>query len=606
MLSALWLDRMIKKALILVAALAFCPITLADRQLDNSEILEIFTALTASPQKTWIQTGTINATHAEYRAAKITDPNEINARIEEAVQAYQDNPDKKKLTDKLQRLKGKAIPFNVRYKLSNEYTMDSTVVVRVDGDKFYWQIDIGSRTDSVKPPASLADNFMTEEFNLNCNEKRVFAWNGQSYINYFRPLNHATIEPTRFPVNGPLTAGVIPWGYGSYTLQELTKAQSSATEIGSEIHLTVDRGDRQETFVLDPEKAYALKQYSAIKQDGKIKLHTYGNYESINGKWYPGTVLIEQYDTTVQPQKLLARHVWDFTSISDIKPSADDFKVEYEYDAFIEDFCLGGDKPLQYRYSAPEPPEMSKVNTNELIAKRLLITSATGRQNCATASLKYVCDKLGVNQSLDNFSTIVHGDDKSTTLAEMQRFASNAGLTTTAVKTDIETLASAGNYQAIVHLPQQKHFAVLGYIDAEFIRLIDLSSNNFYFRKSIDWFNSAWDGTALLISNKPVTLGNKFAKLKNSSLKKIIGCCGQSCTNLLQSYHIYGCTQIGCICSGGYEIYYTRYGCATAPSGSCSESSMLRYKESLCMEDDFYCECEIDGEWTSYYMQACN
>ena len=55
-----------------------------------------------------------------------------------------------------------AIPFNVRYKLSNEWAMSSHVTVKYDNGRFYWEINVDSRSDSVKPDASLAGNYMTQ------------------------------------------------------------------------------------------------------------------------------------------------------------------------------------------------------------------------------------------------------------------------------------------------------------------------------------------------------------------------------------------------------------------------------------------------------------
>lgn len=648
---------MVRKVLVLIAILFLCSTAFADRQLERSEILEIFAALVANPQEAWIQSGTIEAMRTEYKAAQTTDTNEIETQIAEELQTYLESSVKRELTDQLQRLEAEAIPFNVKYRLSNEYTMDSTVIVKVDGDKFYWQIDVNSRTDSVTKPVDLADNYMTREFNLECNEKRVFAWDGASYITYSRPLNHATIEPGRYPVNGPLIAGAIPWGYGSYTLEELTNAESLATEIGTDIRLIITRYDREETFVLDTEKNYAVKQYSSVKQNGKMSVHSCGGYQLINGKWYPGSVLIEKYDASIPPQKLLARDVWNFTSISVVTPTDDSFTVEYEYDAFIEDFSLGGDKPLQYRYSDSELSAKAKVDTDELIKQRLMFASADSRRNCATASLKYVCDNLGVKYPLENLSKIVHGDKNTTSMAQMQQFAENLGLNTIAVKADIETLlllqkqssssfsrrvksgdlfeidpsillcsarndkeeeklsqnemdikelgqSDAGNYHVIVHLPGKEHFVVLGQTDGQYVRLIDISSNRIYYRRSIDWFNSVWDGKALIIANEKIE--GKFAKLDNP--EEIVGCCAEDCTELLQDFGILECliTYVPvCMCDFSYEVYYERYGCEVASSGTCSESSMVRYRETPCI-DDHGCICDLDGEWTYYYMQACS
>ncbi len=631
---------MFKKTFIIVIVLVLCPIASAERQLDRTEILEIFAALTQSPRKAWISVGTIEAEHEEYRAVKTTDANEIANAINQQVEAYQNEENKRELTEKLQQMKLEAIPFNVRYGLANEYTMDSTVLVRVDGDKFYWQIDVNSRSDSVGPAVDLAGNYMTKEFNLDWNEKRVFAWDGENYVTYSVSANNATIEPERFPVNGPLTAGVVPWGHGRYGYENLCSLDSAAAETEgngtTEIQLTLVDGDMQYTFILDPAKNYAVKGLSLYKAGALSVLQIYGNYQSIGGRWCPDEVVIERYDSTESPARLMGRDVWNFTSISDGELTEDSFEVEYENGAFIEQFGPN-DEVLRYRYPLPEPPSVSKIDSDELKRQRLSFASAGDRRNCATASLKYVCDKLGTKCSLENLSRIVHGQKKTTTLAQMQQFAEGLGLNTLAVKTDIETLLllqaeiSALSLRAkprgllqkdssarlqlaendmsdclvIVHLLEQEHFVVLGGVDEKFVRLIDLASDNFYYRRSIESFNLAWDGTALLVAKNPVSTRGNFAKLDNP--EKIVGSCsGQNCTKLLQMSYVSGCTQIGCLCSGVYIRGYTRYGCETSTSGTCSESALVKYRETLCINDPIYCECTVTGNWTLYYIQACS
>jgi len=164
-------------------------VAFADRQLDRAEILQIFEKQTSQPGKTWMLTGVIEATHEEYRAPKTTDLTEVNNQINKEIQEYQSNPDKRELTESLQKMRLDAIPFNVRYRLSNEYTMSSTVTVKFDRDRFYWEINVGSRTDSVKPGIDLEDNFMTEQFDLDWNARRIFAWDGEKYTIYFLPGN---------------------------------------------------------------------------------------------------------------------------------------------------------------------------------------------------------------------------------------------------------------------------------------------------------------------------------------------------------------------------------------------------------------------------------
>ena len=150
-------------AVFLLLSVGHC--AFADRPLERAEILQILQEVTGQPRKTWIPAGTIEATHEEYKAPQTTDPNEINGQIAEKVQEYQANPNKRERAETLQKMRLDAIPFNIRYRLSNEYTMSSTSVVRFDGARFYWEINVDSRTDSVKPGKDLAGNFMTEQFN---------------------------------------------------------------------------------------------------------------------------------------------------------------------------------------------------------------------------------------------------------------------------------------------------------------------------------------------------------------------------------------------------------------------------------------------------------
>jgi len=88
----------------------------ADRQLDRTEILQIFQRLTNQPRKAWIPSGTIEAIHEEYRAPKTTDANEVKRQIDEAVREYQNDPNKRELTEYYQKMKLDAIPFDVRYR----------------------------------------------------------------------------------------------------------------------------------------------------------------------------------------------------------------------------------------------------------------------------------------------------------------------------------------------------------------------------------------------------------------------------------------------------------------------------------------------------------
>jgi hypothetical protein len=158
-----------------------------------------------------------------------------------------------------------------------------------------------------------------------------------------------------------------------------------------------------------------------------------------------------------------------------------------------------------------------------------------------------------------------------------------------------------------LHIPGKSHFVALEAVDDKYVWTIDLANDKFYYRTDKDFFGMDWtEGTALLVSNRPISQDGDFVEIAGDELANIVGGAGYSCTNLLQEYDVVFCSYVGGECGGIYQEYYERWGCAAAPSGSCSSSRLLRYKESPCIEDIYNpYACDITGEWTSYYMRAC-
>ena len=591
-----------------IAAFLLCVsgVAFANRPLERAEILQIFQKLTNQPRKTWIPAGTIKATHEEYRAPKAMDANVINGQINKENQRYLSDPNKRELTQELQKMRHDAIPFNIRYRLANEYTMVSSVVIRFDGERFYWEINVDSRTDSVKPSKDLAGNFMTLQFDLDWNTRRIFAWDGEKYTTYFLPGNHAIVDATgRTPhaVNGPLTAGIIPWGYGYYAYENLSTMDSSAVEKyidgQTQIHLTINNRDgSQMVFVMDPQKDYAVISCLITGRSDVVISKHYSDYQSIAGNWVPSAILLEQYEA--ESNKLLARDLWDITSIDANAPKSHDFEVGYEADALIEHFSFLSGEPQMYRYS-------QTIDADLLLAERLAFAASESAQpqNCATAALKYVISQLGKDVTYQQLAQMVNETDKTTSLYQMKQFAQGMGFYCQAVKTDVQTLKSLYGCKVILHIPGKKHFVALEAIDDKYVWTIDLASNKFYYRTDIDFFGMDWtEGIALLISNNPIT--GEFTEIDNRQLQTIIGAAGYSCTMLLQTYNVIFCVYILGTCDGYYQEYYTRYGCERAETGSCSVTRMIRYKETPCIVDLYYpLACDVTGEWTCYYMRAC-
>ncbi len=583
-------------------------IAFGDRQLERAEILQILQKLTSQPRKTWISAGTIEATHEEYRAPKITSTTAISTEITKAIQEYQNSSDKRELTEELHKMRLDAIPFNVRYRLSNELAMNSTVVVKFDGNRFYWEINVDSRRDSVKPNSALADNFMTKQFNLEWNARRIFSWDGQKYTRYSLSANQAMVDTTGsvpHAVNGPLTAGFIPWGYGLYTYKNLSAAESSAIEKyidgQTQIHLTLNNSDGSEMlFVLDAKRNYAVISHSTDGLD-KIISRKYDNYRQVSGVLVPMTILIEEYDTFTN--RLLATDFWDFTSISGDTPSLGNVSVEYEPDALIEYRSDVSSKPALYRYSYT-------VDTDQLLTERLDYAASEGiqAQNCATAALKYAASQLGKDLTYRQLAQMVDRSGGATSLNTMKDFAHRCGLYCRAVRTDVQTLKGLSGCQVILHFPKKNHFVALEGIDDEYAWSVDLSKDKFYYRTDLNFLDMDWtEGTALLISDRPIQLQGNSIEIADSQLSNIIGGSGYTCTKLLQKYDIIFCSNPSPgICLGYYEAYMKRYGCESAESGSCVTERLVRFAETFCIVDPYNpFSCYVTCEWTFYYMRAC-
>ena len=542
-----------------------CSSALADRELERAEILQIFQTLTAQPRDTWISAGTIKAAHQEFNS-------------------------------------------------SDGCTTNSTVVVKYDGDRFYWKINI----DSQVREAGTNGNTSRHDFDLNWNRKRVFAWDGQRYTMYFRPGNDAIVteNPGGFGavVNGPLTAGIIPWGYGFYTYQELLEVESSAVEVvvngQKQMHLTLRKINTPEiVFVLDPEKDYAVLSCSMYTAQSSI-IKTYEDYQLATGKWVPTIITIERYDTSKQSNELVSYDYWEIMSIDANPPQADSFSVAYETDAFVEYNSPVTNGPLSYHYS-------DNINTELLLQSRLAnILAYNGEgQNCATIAMKYVAQQLGKNVSDPNLAQLVNESSKDTSLYELQRFAQELGLHCLAVKTDIQTLRNVQDCQVILHLPKAKHYVVLDHIDEEYVWAIDLDGNKFYYRTRLSAFGSDWsEGTALLVSNKPPNLEGTFVEVNDQEQHNIIGSAGggfgtYSCTDQIQYNGWILCEppMMGLICNSVLQYFLERWACQEDPEGGyCTGTDMIGSNRILCSENPSNPgECKVTGDWYSRYIRAC-
>jgi hypothetical protein len=190
----------------------------------------------------------------------------------------------------------------------------------------------------------------------------------------------------------------------------------------------------------------------------------------------------------------------------------------------------------------------------------------------------------------------------------MKDFVQRSGLYCRAVRTDVETLKGVSGCQVILHFPGKNHFVALEGIDNEYAWSVDLSKDRFYYRTDLNFLDMDWtDGTALLISDRPIQLRGNYSDIADGQLGSIVGGYGYTCTYLLQEYDVIFCSMpMTGICVGYYVVYARRYGCEAAQSGTCVEERMVRSGESFCIVDPYNpFGCQVTGEWTFYYMRAC-
>jgi len=590
------ISRTILSFALVLSVTTLCP---AERVLDRDETLEILKELTSRNRTTWISAGVIEGTHEAYRAPITTDEETIERQIQQEIEGFEANPDKRLRSEKVQKLYLEAIPFNVRYRLANESMTLSNEVVKYDGQRFYWEIDIASRSDSVDPTADLIDNYMTEDFDLTWNERRIYAWDGSNYTIYSPSGKYATVDADdRFPrhVNGPLKAGIIGWGRGNLSYDNLSEAEISATEVDrdgiSQIQLLVSESDgTTDEFYLVPAMDYAATSCTLEWSDGTITTVYYDGYEEYADSWVPSSILTEKYDAL--SEELLRSDKWDITVVDSSVPESNAFKVPY-YDNTAVEYCSAGQEKMSLYYYS------KAADIDAIRAAHLAYVSNNGKrkQNCATAALKYAATRLGISASDDKLATLVNPRGQ-TSLYDLKQCAENLGLHCQRLdKTDLSTLADLSDCQMLVAQPGQEHLAVIDRIDdSEQAWIVDLTNRNFYYRR--DAGSIAKESTVMLLSRKPVVAQAQSDDEVSSTT--MVGETAYSCTDLIQEEAYVTCNPD---CTGIFYWFYERWGCELASSGSCVSEVMARSASVQC-DLKLNGLCQPLGDWYYAPMYAC-
>jgi hypothetical protein len=591
-----------------VVSLSLTPGTFAQRTLEKEEAQDILEQLLSRPRKTWIDAGTIQGTRYERNAPRTATAAKIQDEVDKAAAAVRQDMERRKPAAQLQEdpwaLAFNAIESNVRYRLENAYEMTTSEVVTYDGERFRWEIDLASRSDSVPLDASLLGNFMVEHFKVHeqWNLQRVFLWDGQQYTTYSASGGQATVDAAgRMPraVNGPLTAGLIPWGYGRFSAESLAAASVSARQIDSTLLMTITHADGSSSELsLDSSIGYAVTAARLTGTSGLVVTYLCSGYQAVAGAWVPTTVVIERQNADAKSKTPVLERWTNLTVTSTSVPSPA---------AFDSKQTLGLDTTVEYLSSASTSPAIYinsyEVDTDDLLAQRLAYASGEGRrrQNCATAALQHVASGFGRSVSDAGLANLV-APDGGTSLYDLRQAAHSAGLYSRVVKADLESLKNLGAARAILHLPGKNHFVVLDRVDDRYVWLINLSNSSFYYRQSVHFFPIDWsEGTALLVSDRPIS--TPLPQLSDAETMSIAG--GYwDCNILYQEEDWIGCVYLSGLCYDCYQYYWERWVCSVVDEGTCAGKTFVRYQESPCIEDFIY-DCGITGEWFYYWMRAC-
>ncbi len=552
--------------LILILLLTRLNTAFADRILDRSEILEIFQILTEQHRNTWIQKGTIE---------------------------------------------GKRIKFET----STGFITESEHTVQYDGERFTWRITMNSRTKVIEGTNEQKVIF-EDRLDFKGSKERIFIWDGESYTLCFKSGKEAIVreEPTDIPVvvNGPLTAGIIPWGFGTFSYESLIEMNFSAKEVevegNKQIHINLDGNNMPNMFfVLDTSKEYAMLSCSINYENGSITTRTYDDYTHIDNKWIPTTIIIEKYDAQ---QVLLAYDNWQITSISPIISNSFDSSAYFDKDILIQYHSKLIDKPLFYKSN-------NAIDSQSLLMNKLAMeVSWQGENeeyhNCATAAVEYALDSMNIPVNSQQMRSLVKTNEKHTNLYDLKNFIENKELYCKAVKgCNIKGFSDIpGDYRVIIYLPVQKHYVVLAQVDGEQVWLIDMDSRKFLYNVEVDKFNAYMEsGAYLLISSQPLILNDSLIEIKDEQLNQFTGGqTGYCCTEKIQSADYVSCSDMNDdMCVGIYEVWLELYKCAPCENGNeCFGGPELSSYWDVCIEDmNNIGNCTIAGAWIPEYARAC-
>lgn len=545
----------------------------ADSVLETAQKEQLLLALTGSPRRHWIESGTIKARHLEYRRA-------------------------------------------------DEFFAQSEEIVSFDGSRYRWEITLDAE-ETADEEGGQASSAAGERRGRGVpdkavNRKRIFCWDGQQYTRYYPRAEYAVVssnaqEPSSVLL-GPLSAGIVPWGYGDWQIQTLLSRQISASQTLQDgqtvirlevINPTITPALRN-VFILDPEKNYAVLSF-VMENDAAMIENVYSDYTYPAGRWIPRKIRTERYLKTPEGRELISYDDWEFTEIQAAAPSTEPFEVPLRNGTLVEMHPGGGRKSFLYHVS-------DRADISGLLEEKLSIGTSSSdqrRRNCASAAVGLLFKRFSRPVPAEETASQTSEESGLTSLYEIKQDLEEAGLYCLAVRTDLDLLGSLTGCAIIAHLPNLSHYVIVDRIEEDAVWTIDLNSRKFYWKWKRADFAADWkEGTALLVSDEPTRLPTGLQILAPARLYEIYGGDDKtySCTEIIQESEYIPCPEPvgGFLCGGTCYMFQERYGCVEDETGgTCVGIGMNGHLISPCKnQPDKQGSC-IESSWYTGMMRAC-
>jgi hypothetical protein len=541
----------------------------ADRVLQTAQREQLLTTLTGSPRQYWIESGRVKARHLEYQREE-----DLFAQSEETV--------------------------------------------TLDKGRYRWEITIDTEQAAGEETPAVREVGRKAAPDKTINQKRIFCWDGQRYTRYYPKAEYAVVSSDTQEASpgllGPLSAGIVPWGYGDWQIETLRSRQVSASEITQNGQTLI----RLETInasispalhnmlLLDPAKEYAVLSF-VMENDAAAIETVYSDYLQTGGQWIPRKIRTERYLKSSQGRELISYEDWEFTEISVQTPPADRLGIPLRNGTLVEMRPGGGRKSFLYYAS-------DRADIGGILEEKLSLQGGSDevRQNCAKAAVNLMAKRFSRPAAKEKAASLASEETGQTSLYEVKRSLEEAGLYCLAVRTDLDRLYSLSDYAVIAHLPNLGHFVIVDRIEEDAVWTIDLTSRKFYWKWKKADFAADWsDGTALLVSDSPTRLPSGLQSLTPAQLYEITG--GNydtySCTEKIQSEDFIPCPppRGGFLCGGVCYVFHERYGCIEDEfGGTCIGVPMNGYDYTRCKNHPWIEGGCTDSGWLIGLIRACN